>query len=82
MFRLWVREFKETHMIKDIVIEDGSVDTRTHKIMKSLEKACREFDLPVRRPAGNLTCPYPSGSKTISIPSKRHQKRGSAAIPS
>ena len=47
MFRLWVREFKETHMIKDIVIEDGSVDTRTHKIMKSLEKACREFDLPV-----------------------------------
>ena len=47
MFRLWVREFKETHMIKDIVIEDGSGDTRTHKIMNSLEKACREFDLPV-----------------------------------
>ena len=47
MFRLWVREFKETHMIKDTVIEDGSEDTRTHKIMKSLEKACREFDLPV-----------------------------------
>ena len=47
VFRLWVREFKETHMLKDIVIEDGSEDTRTHKIMNSLEKACREFDLPV-----------------------------------
>ncbi len=47
MFRLWVREFKETHMLKDIVIEDDSDDTRTHKIMNSLEKACTAFDLAV-----------------------------------
>ena len=47
MFRLWVREFKETHMIKDIVIEDDSDDTRTHKIMNALEKACTAFDLAV-----------------------------------
>ena len=45
MFRLWVREFKETHMIKDIVIEDDSEDTRTHKIFKGLDEICREFDL-------------------------------------
>ena len=45
MFRLWVREFKETHMIKDIVIEDGSDDTRTHKIFHALDQICREFDL-------------------------------------
>ena len=47
MFRLWVREFKETHMIKDIVIEDDSDDTRAHKIMNALEKACTAFDLAV-----------------------------------
>ena len=34
-------------MLKDIVIEDGSSDTRTHKIFGALEKACREFDLAV-----------------------------------
>ncbi len=47
MFRLWVRQFKDTHMLRDTVIEDSTADTRTHKILNSLEKACREFDLPV-----------------------------------
>ncbi len=47
MFRLWVRQFKDTHMLRDTVIEDSTQDTRTHKILNSLEKACREFDLPV-----------------------------------
>ena len=47
MFRLWVREFKETHMIKDIVIEDDTADTRTHKVFNSLEKACTALDLAV-----------------------------------
>lgn len=45
MFRLWVREFKDTRMIKDVVIEDDSSDTRTHKIFNALEKACHKFDL-------------------------------------
>jgi hypothetical protein len=47
MFRLWVREFKDTRMLKDVVIEDASSDTRTHKIFNSLEKACHELDLAV-----------------------------------
>lgn len=47
MFRLWAREFKDTRMIRDIVIEDGTVETRTHKIFNALEKVCHEFDLPV-----------------------------------
>ena len=47
MFRLWVREFKETHMVRDIVITDDSQDTRTHKILNGLEKACHELDLAV-----------------------------------
>ena len=46
MFRLWVRLFENGHMLKDVVIEDGSEDSRTHKVMNSLEKACYEFDLP------------------------------------
>lgn len=45
MFRLWIKEIKDNHLIKDITIEDSSNDTRTHKIMNSLEKACYEFDL-------------------------------------
>ncbi|MCR4793486.1 MAG: hypothetical protein K5871_12135 [Lachnospiraceae bacterium] len=47
MFRLWVREFRDTHMLRDLVIEDDSHDTRTHKIFGALEKACHELDLPV-----------------------------------
>lgn len=45
MFRLWIKEIKDNHLIKDTVIEDSSDDTRTHKIMNSLEKACYNFDL-------------------------------------
>ncbi|MBO5564788.1 MAG: hypothetical protein J5935_04155 [Lachnospiraceae bacterium] len=45
MFRLWVRQWKDTHLLRDTVIEDASDDTRTHKVLKGLEKACEEFDL-------------------------------------
>ena len=34
-------------MLKDVVVEDASSDTRTHKIFNSLEKACHELDLAV-----------------------------------
>ena len=47
MFRLWVREWKDNHLIKDTVIEDPSEDTRTHKVFRALETACVEFDLAV-----------------------------------
>ena len=40
MFRLWVREWKDSRMIRDTVIEDGSADTRTHKVFRALETAC------------------------------------------
>ena len=45
MFRLWGKEFKDNHMIKDTTICDDSGDTRTHKIFKALEMICDEFDL-------------------------------------
>lgn len=45
MFRLWAREFKDNRMLKDTVIEDGSSDTRTHKIFNALDEICMQFDL-------------------------------------
>lgn len=45
MFRLWAKEWKDNHMIRDTTICDDSNDTRTHKIFGALEKACYEFDL-------------------------------------
>lgn len=32
MFRMWAKIFKNNHMLKDTCIEDGSDDTRTHKV--------------------------------------------------
>ena len=45
MFRLWGRTFRDNHMLSDIVIENGSKDTRTHKVFDGLEKICYAFDL-------------------------------------
>lgn len=45
--RIWVRLFKDTHLIKDTVIEDYRDVSRTKKVISSLEAACREFDLAV-----------------------------------
>lgn len=32
-------------MLQDVVIEDGSEDTRTHKVFRALDKICLQFDL-------------------------------------
>lgn len=45
--RIWFREWKDNHLIRDTVIENYEDDTRTHKVMGSLEKACHEFDLAI-----------------------------------
>lgn len=45
MFRLWAKEFKDNRMLRDIVIEDDTSDTRTHKVFNSLDKVCYTFDL-------------------------------------
>ena len=34
-------------MLKDITISDYDSDTRTHKVVRALESACREMDLSV-----------------------------------
>ena len=45
MFRLWVKLISDNHLIKDMVVCDETADTRTHKVMNAIEKACYEMDL-------------------------------------
>ena len=44
MFRLWGRMFRDTHMIKDIVVERDD-DTRTHRALRAVDEICRAWDL-------------------------------------
>ena len=43
--RIWFKIYTDTHLMRDITIENDSDDTRTHKIFKALEDACLAFDL-------------------------------------
>lgn len=45
MFRIWAKEFKNNHMLRDMTVEDDSEDTRTHKIFRALDEICYAFDL-------------------------------------
>lgn len=45
MFRLWAKEIKDNHLIRDTVVEDDSSDTRTHKVFHALDEVCIRFDL-------------------------------------
>ena len=45
MFRMWCRVFKDTHMIKDTVIEDARDLNRTAKVLEGLEECCNRFNL-------------------------------------
>lgn len=45
MFRLWAKEWKSGHIVRDMVVEDPSGETRTHKVQHALTEVCRNFDL-------------------------------------
>lgn len=45
MFRLWGKIFENNHLLRDIVIENNTPDTRTHKIFSALEEICYQLDL-------------------------------------
>lgn len=45
MFRLWAKEFRDNHLIRDMTVENASEDTRTHKIFQAIEDVCYTFDL-------------------------------------
>ena len=43
--RIWFKEWCDNHLIRDVVIENDGEDTRTHKVLHALTKACVELDL-------------------------------------
>ena len=45
MFRMWGKMWKDNRLLKDIMIENGNSDTRTHKVFRALDDICMEFDL-------------------------------------
>ena len=45
MFRLWAKEICNNHIVKDIVIKDERIESRTHKVFDAIDKICIEFDL-------------------------------------
>ena len=45
MFRLWGKEFKDNHMIKDTVVEDASDRGRTQKVFHAMDEIIYTFDL-------------------------------------
>lgn len=45
MFRMWGKIWKDNRLLKDIMIENGDSDTRTHKVFRALDDICMEFDL-------------------------------------
>ena len=45
MFTLWGKIWKDSHLLRDTTICDGSGETRTHKVMHALEEICYQFDL-------------------------------------
>lgn len=47
MFRMWAKAFKSNKMMWDMEVSNDTFDTRTHKIMASIEKVCNEKDLSI-----------------------------------
>lgn len=43
--RVWGKEIKDNHLLKDVVISNDENDSRTHKIFHALEEICLKFDL-------------------------------------
>ncbi len=43
--RIWIKEFLDNRMMRDMVVEDYSDNSRTRKVFEALDKVCAEFDL-------------------------------------
>ncbi len=43
--RIWFKQWRNSKMIRDVVIENYEDDTRTHKVFDALDQACYEMDL-------------------------------------
>ena len=45
--RIWGKIWKENRLMRDMVVENESEETRTAKVLGALEEICRTFDLSV-----------------------------------
>ena len=45
--RIWIKEIRDTHLIKDITVENYEAQSRTAKVFAALEEAAKAFDLSV-----------------------------------
>lgn len=43
--RIWFKQYKDTHLLKDMVVEDYSDANRTRKVFDAIHKMSYEFDL-------------------------------------
>ena len=43
--RIWAKERKDNHLLRDMTVEDCSGDTRTHKVFHAIDEVCEKFDL-------------------------------------
>lgn len=43
--RIWGKIFKDNRMLRDTVVTDESMETRTQKVFHALDAICYEFDL-------------------------------------
>lgn len=43
--RIWFKVMENNHLLRDYMYEDNSDDTRTHKVFRGIDEACRVFDL-------------------------------------
>lgn len=74
--RIWAKEWKNNHLLRDITVEDFSDETRTHKVFGALDQVCREFDLQhpiwldstVREFQRHARCRFTKDSFTEEIP--------------
>ena len=43
--RIWAKEWQNSHLLRDLTIEDTSDETRTHKVFHAIDEICEKFDL-------------------------------------
>ncbi len=47
MFRMWAKEWKSNHMLRDTVVEMPGEMSRTAKVLEALQEVCLRLDLQV-----------------------------------
>ena len=45
--RFWGKIIRDNHILMNVTITDDSEETRTHKVLHTLEQICHEWDLSV-----------------------------------